>query len=66
MVFGKIGSGTSATLELAYIQGLRRGENTPTMLVNFDNSKFKLNIQTGKTGMFMFNNGKWLLLSVES
>lgn len=65
IVFGKIGNGTTATLELAYVQGIKRGENTPTMLVTFDNSKFKFNIQSGKTGMFMFSNGKWLLLSVE-
>ena len=65
MVFGLIGSGTSATLELAYIQGLKRGEAVPTFVTAFDNSKFKFKITSGKTGMFMFLNGSWLLISVE-
>ena len=65
MVFGLIGSGTSATLELAYIQGLKRGEVVPTFVTTFDNSKFKFKLTSGKTGMFMFLNGSWLLISVE-
>ena len=65
MVFGLIGSGTSATLELAYIQGLKRGEVAPTFVTTFDNSKFNFKLTSGKTGMFMFLNGSWLLISVE-
>lgn len=66
IVFGVLGNGTSATIELAYIQGLKRGENIPTMLTTFDNSKFKFKITSGKTGMFLYSNGKWILTSVES
>jgi hypothetical protein len=67
IAFGKISSGNKAILELSYIQGRKRGERVTTMLVTFDNSKLQFNINYKvSTGMFLYENGKWILVSVNS
>ena len=67
IAFGKISTGNKAILELSYIQGRKRGERVPTMIVSFDNSKLNFNISNKlSAGMFLYENGKWILVSVNS
>lgn len=57
---GTITAGSSqASIELTFVQGRKRGESIPTMLVNFDNP-FSLST-SGGVGLFTFINGKWTL-----
>lgn len=62
-VFGTISGGNNAIIDLSYIQGQHRGSNTPTMQIVFDNSRFNFDIGSNSTGMFYFENGKWILIS---
>lgn len=69
IVFGTIMSGGNrAILRLSYVQGRKRGETVPTIQVAFDNSRFKFTINSrtsgSPTGMFLFENGKWILVAV--
>lgn len=64
VVGGLLGQGNSATIELSYITGRKKGEPVPTMLVNFDNP-FEFNIITGNRGLFTFMNGKWTLTAAK-
>lgn len=64
-VKGIINNGTQATLEMSYIQGKKRGEINPTMLVNFENP-FGFNTVYGNQGLFLFNAGKWTLTTTKS
>ena len=57
---GTITPGSSqANIEMTFVQGKKRGESAPTMLVNFDNP-FSLST-IGGIGLFTFINGKWTL-----
>lgn len=64
IVKGIINNGSQATLEMSYIQGKKRGEINPTMLVTFDNP-FGFNIIYNNMGMFSFNAGKWTLIATK-
>lgn len=68
IVFGTILGGNRAVLQLSYIQGRKRGETTPTIQVAFDNSRFRFTINSRSsgypTGMFLYENGKWILIAV--
>jgi len=60
IVKGSIVPGTNtATLEMSYAPGKKRGEPYPTMLVNFDNP-FDLSTTNNK-GLFTYMNSKWIL-----
>ena len=48
-----------ASIELSYVQGKKKGENYPTMVVNYDNP-FGLSTSNGM-GLFTYINGKWTL-----
>jgi len=64
IVFGSISQGSNtATVELAYIRGIKSAENIPKTNISFDNTRFNFNINAGKSrrGMFLFENGKWIL-----
>ena len=62
LVFGSIIGAGQATLELSYVQGRKKGSLTPTQVVAFTN-KLELNIGTDTKGLFLFENGKWILVS---
>ena len=62
LVFGSIIGASQATLELSYVQGRKKGSLTPTQVVTFAN-KLELNIGTDTKGLFLFENGKWILVS---
>jgi hypothetical protein len=64
VVGGLIGANTSATIQLSYIMGRKRGEQAPTMLVNFDNP-FGFTLISGNKGLFTFMNGKWTLTAAK-
>lgn len=68
IVFGTIIGGNRAVLRLSYIQGRKRGETIPTIQVAFDNTRFRFTINSrssgSPTGMFLFENGKWILVAV--
>ncbi len=57
---GVISPGTNtATIEMSYAPGKKKGEPYPTMIINFDNP-FDLPTTENK-GLFTFLNSKWLL-----
>lgn len=68
IVFGTILGGNRAVLKLSYVQGRKRGEAIPTIQVAFDNTRFRFTINSrssgSPTGMFLFENGKWILVAV--
>jgi len=68
IVFGSILGGNRAVLKLSYVQGRKRGEAIPTVQVAFDNTRFRFTINSrssgSPTGMFLFENGKWILVAV--
>jgi hypothetical protein len=64
IVGGMISSGSSATIEMSYVQGRKRGELVPTMAVFFDNP-FSFNTISGNKGLFTFMNGKWTLTAAK-
>tara|TARA_B100001094_G_scaffold118511_1_gene114261 strand:+ start:3896 stop:10558 length:6663 start_codon:yes stop_codon:yes gene_type:complete len=53
--------GNTATITMNYVQGKKRGESAPTMVVNFKNP-LGLSTTTG-AGMFSYINGEWTLIS---
>ncbi len=60
IVKGTVTAGSNqANIEMSYIQGKKRGENYPSMLVNFENP-FDLPTTKG-AGLFTYINGKWTL-----
>lgn len=60
IVKGSLISGTNqANIEMSYIQGKRKGENYPTMVISYDNP-FGLTT-AGGAGLFTYINGKWTL-----
>lgn len=64
IVFGTIAGGANtAVIELTYVRGIKAGESTPSTNISFDNTRFNFNINAGKSrrGMFLFENGKWIL-----
>jgi hypothetical protein len=64
VVTGLLAANNTATIELSYIVGRKRGEPVPTMLVNIDNP-FDFNITVGHKGLFTFMNGKWTLTATK-
>jgi len=64
IVFGNITAGNNAIISLTYIQGFKKPENAPRIPIIFDNTRFNFNINAGiqKRGMFLFENGKWILI----
>jgi hypothetical protein len=64
VVGGIINSGSSATIEMSYVQGRKAGETVPTMVVSFDNP-FAFNTVSGNRGLFTFMNGKWTLTAAK-
>jgi hypothetical protein len=63
IVFGKITANNNAVISLTYVQGSRKPENAPRIPVLFDNTRFNFTISVGNTGMFMFENGKWIIIA---
>ena len=64
IVFGTIvGGANTAIIELTYIRGIKSAENTPKTNIAFDNTRFNFDINAAKSrrGMFLFENGKWIL-----
>ena len=61
---GLIGNGNTATIDLSYIPGRKKGEPVPTMLVTFENP-FEFNIISGNKGLFTFMNGKWTITATK-
>lgn len=61
---GRIANGNTAAIQMNYVQGRKTGQ-IPTMEVVFDNSQFQFPITAGKTGMFTYLGGKWILTSVQ-
>jgi hypothetical protein len=60
IVKGSLVSGTNqASIEMSYVQGKRKGENYPTMVVSYENP-FGLST-AGGAGLFTYINGKWTL-----
>ena len=60
IVKGSLVAGTNqANIEMSYLQGKRKGENYPTMVVSYDNP-FSLTT-SGGAGLFTYINGKWTL-----
>ena len=53
--------GNTATITMNYVQGKKRGESAPTMVVTFKNP-LGLSTTTG-AGMFSYINGEWTLIS---
>jgi hypothetical protein len=64
IVFGSITGGNNAVIELTYVQGSHKPENAPRSTIVFDNTRFNFTINSGssKRGMFLFENGKWILI----
>lgn len=62
IVFGIITGGNNAIIDLTYIQGIKSPENMPKMNIIFDNTRFNFVLSGKKKGMFMFENGKWILI----
>lgn len=64
IVFGSISGGNNAIIEMTYIQGVHRPENAPRSTIVFDNTRFNFTINSGssKRGMFLFENGNWILI----
>ena len=54
-----LNSGSQAKISMTYVQGKKKGENYPTMVVNYDNP-FGLSTSNGM-GLFTYINGKWTL-----
>jgi DNA-directed RNA polymerase subunit RPC12/RpoP len=65
VVGGTIGYGKSATIEMSYIQGRKKGETIPTSSVTFEDP-FEFRAQSGKKGLFTFINGSWTLTAAKS
>lgn len=64
IVFGSIvGGSNTAIVELTYIKGIKSAENIPKTNITFDNTRFNFDINAAKSrrGMFLFENGKWIL-----
>lgn len=64
IVFGSIvGGSNTAIVELTYVKGIKAAENVPKINIVFDNTRFDFNINASKSkrGMFLFENGKWIL-----
>ena len=64
IVFGSIvGGSNTAIVELTYVKGIKAAENVPKTNIVFDNTRFDFNINASKSkrGMFLFENGKWIL-----
>lgn len=60
IVKGSLVSGTNqASIEMSYVQGKKKGENYPTMVVAYENP-FGLPT-AGGAGLFTYINGKWTL-----
>lgn len=64
IVFGTIAGGANtAVVELTYIRGIKSAENIPKTNITFDNTRFNFDINAARSrrGMFLFENGKWIL-----
>lgn len=64
VVGGTVGSGNSATIEMSYIQGRKKGEVVPTSSITFDDP-FGFAPTFGKKGLFTFINGLWTLTAAK-
>lgn len=64
VVGGLVSGSSTATIQLSYIAGRKKGEPVPTMLVNFDNP-FEFNTVIGNRGLFTFMNGKWTITATK-
>jgi len=64
VVFGTLSEGNNAVVDLTYVQGIKAGESFPRISITFDNTRFNFNIsnKNDKRGMFLFENGKWVLI----
>jgi hypothetical protein len=62
IVFGNITDGNNAIVDLTYIQGIKAPENIPKINIIFDNTRFNFSLSGKKRGMFMYENGKWILI----
>jgi hypothetical protein len=64
-VMGFIGQG-SATISMSYIEGIKKGENAPTMQVTYDNPLgFEVSPDNEQKGIFAFMGGKWTLTATK-
>ena len=64
VVGGTVGSGNSATIEMSYIQGKKKGEVVPTSSITFDDP-FSFAPRSGQKGLFTFINGLWTLTAAK-
>lgn len=64
VVGGIVGSGNSATIEMSYIQGRKKGEVVPTSSITFDDP-FSFAPRSGQKGLFTFINGLWTLTAAK-
>jgi len=66
-VMGIITSGGGATVNMSYVNGIKKGESTPTMEVSFDNPlDFSIPADESPKGLFTFISGKWTLTAISS
>jgi hypothetical protein len=64
IIFGTlVGTSNTAVVELTYIRGIKAASNIPKTNITFDNTRFNFDINASKSrrGMFLFENGKWIL-----
>jgi hypothetical protein len=64
-VMGFIGHG-SAVISMSYIEGIKKGEDAPTMQVSYDNPLgFEISPDNDQKGVFSFMGGKWVLTATK-
>jgi hypothetical protein len=62
IVFGSMLGGNNAIADLTYIQGIKSADNIPKINIVFDNTRFNFTLTDKKRGMFMYENGSWILI----
>jgi hypothetical protein len=62
IVFGSMLGGNNAIADLTYIQGVKSADNIPKINIVFDNTRFNFTLTDKKRGMFMYENGSWILI----
>lgn len=64
IVGGVVTSGNTATIEMSYIQGRKKGEPVLTSLITY-NDPFEFAPRSGQKGLFTFMNGVWTLTTAK-
>jgi hypothetical protein len=64
-VLGNLREG-SAMISMSYIEGIKKGENAPTMQVSYSNPLgFQISPNTAQKGLFTFMSGRWTLTATK-